>query len=201
MPATITLFRPVGVRELELILGAESRAFPPRLPEQPIFYPVLNFEYADQIAREWNAPSLHQAGYVTRFEVDAAYGSRFEAKQVGARMHRELWVPAEELGEFNRHIVGAIRVVSAHFGPAFEGCIPASGALQGLHATAQLATLGGLLERNRTEFVRELGAQPIAVRLNYPFWCTLPMEGKDRVLTAVAAAWRERYPDDALSVT
>ena len=40
-PQTITLFRPVGPKELELIRAANFRAFPPRLPDQPIFYPVL----------------------------------------------------------------------------------------------------------------------------------------------------------------
>jgi hypothetical protein len=45
----ITLYRPVGQKELDLIRELEYRAFPPRLPEQPIFYPVLNQEYAAQI--------------------------------------------------------------------------------------------------------------------------------------------------------
>jgi len=34
-------------------------------------------------------------------------------------IHNELWVPAEELEEFNRNIVGEIRVVSAFFGEGF----------------------------------------------------------------------------------
>ena len=53
-PETTTLYRPVGPEELELIKQADWSAFPPRLPEQPIFYPVLNEEYATQIARAWN---------------------------------------------------------------------------------------------------------------------------------------------------
>src|SRR5579872_7003593 len=113
---TKTLFRPVGIRELELILAAGSRAFPPRLPEQPIFYPVLNQEYAVEIARDWNARSAHRAGFVTRFEVEQAYVSRFEEETVGARRHTELWVPAEELAEFNSHIIGRILLVAAFFG-------------------------------------------------------------------------------------
>ena len=39
---TIVLFRPVGEKELALIRQLDDRAFPPRLPEQPIFYPVAN---------------------------------------------------------------------------------------------------------------------------------------------------------------
>lgn len=112
---TVTLYRPVGPKELELIKTADWRAFPPRLPEQPIFYPVLNFEYAQEIARDWNAAGTDGSGFVTRFEIEADYVSKFEEHVVGAKRHRELWVPAEELEEFNRHIVGQISV-AASFG-------------------------------------------------------------------------------------
>ena len=111
--STTTLYRPVGPKELKLIEASGWRAFPPRLPEQPIFYPVLNEKYAAQIAERWNVPASG-AGYVTAFEIDAAYVARFEPKQVGAREHVELWVPAEELEEFNAHIVGEIRVVLSY---------------------------------------------------------------------------------------
>jgi hypothetical protein len=110
---TITLFRPVGLEELKLIEAAEWKGFPPRLPDQPIFYPVTNEGYAAQIARDWNTKVGSRHGYVTRFDVDAAYVARFEKQVVGGREHEELWVPAEELEEFNRHIVGAIEVTQA----------------------------------------------------------------------------------------
>ena len=84
--------------------------FPPRLPEQPIFYPVTNEAYAAQIARDWNTRFGSKEGFVTRFDVDAAYVAKFDRKIVGGREHEELWVPAEELKEFNRHIVGKIEV-------------------------------------------------------------------------------------------
>jgi hypothetical protein len=42
---------------------------------------------------------------------------------VGDHRHRELWVPAEELDEFNRHIVGRITVAAAFAGPDFQGQI------------------------------------------------------------------------------
>ena len=113
--ATTTLYRPVGPEELKLIAASGWKAFPPRLPEQPIFYPVLNEEYAAQIAERWNVRESG-AGYVTAFEVDAEYLSRFEVKQVGAREHTELWIPAEELARFNDHIVGTIRVVRRYGG-------------------------------------------------------------------------------------
>lgn len=107
---TTTLFRPVGPNELELIRQLELEAFPPRLPEQPIFYPVTNEDYAIKIARDWNVPASG-AGFVTRFLVDTAYLSQFSRKVVGGKSHEELWVPAEQLEEFNRHIVGKIEVI------------------------------------------------------------------------------------------
>jgi len=71
----------------------------------------MNEEYASQIAREWNVRDSG-AGYVTRFEVDAEFARRYPVQTVGARVHEELWVPADELGEFNQHIVGLIEVVA-----------------------------------------------------------------------------------------
>ncbi|MFN8395610.1 MAG: ADP-ribosylation/crystallin J1 [Bacteroidia bacterium] len=111
---TTTLYRPVGPQELALIEESDWTAFPPRLEWQPIFYPVMNEEYAIQIARDWNVPESG-SGYVTRFEVDSEYLSRFEVQNVGGSMHEELWVPAEELAEFNRHIVGRIVVTQSFF--------------------------------------------------------------------------------------
>ncbi|WP_030455974.1 hypothetical protein [Herbidospora cretacea] len=107
---TMTLWRPTGPQELELVRRSGFTAWPPRLPEQPIFYPVLNEDYAVKIARDWNVPASG-AGYVTRFEVDAAFAERYPVRQAGGQTILELWVPAEELDEFNRHIVGLIEVV------------------------------------------------------------------------------------------
>ena len=107
---TKTLFRPVGPVELKLIEESGWKEFPPRLPEQPIFYPVLNEEYASQIAERWNVPASG-SGFVTAFEVDADYVSKFDVRQVGGELHQELWIPAEQLDEFNAHIVGVIRIV------------------------------------------------------------------------------------------
>ncbi len=118
------LFRPVGLEELLLIYRSGMRAFPPRLPDQPIFYPVLNGEYARQIAREWNTGTCSLAGLVTRFGVDDGYAERFERRVVGSRVHEELWVPAEELAEFNGHIAGLIEVTAAYFGEGYRGAIP-----------------------------------------------------------------------------
>jgi hypothetical protein len=106
-----TLFRPVGSKELTLIRESGWRAFPPRLPEQPIFYPVLSEEYAAQIARDWNTRD-GGAGYVLRFEVESEYLQQFPIRVAGSRIHQEYWISAEGLAEFNRHIAGLIQVVS-----------------------------------------------------------------------------------------
>ena len=120
------LFRPVGLKELELLATSGYQAFPPRLPEQPIFYPVLNFPYAEQIARGWNTKDRASgfAGFVTQFVVDESYISQFPIQVVGgAAVHQELWIPAEELATFNQHIVGKIEIVAAYYGERFIGVI------------------------------------------------------------------------------
>jgi hypothetical protein len=128
---TVVLYRPVGVKELELIAASGFRAFPPRLAWQPIFYPVLNRAYAATIARDWNTKDAASgyAGFVTEFEVEDGYASQFRVQQVGAALYRELWVPAEELAEFNRHINGLIRVVESYYGESFAGVVEHSSGL------------------------------------------------------------------------
>lgn len=116
---TITLYRPVGAKELELIAESDYLAFPPRLYFQPIFYPVMNEEYATQIARDWNTKdeASGYVGYVTSFEVSSDYLSKFEVQVVGAAdVHQEYWIPAEELEEFNKNILGKIEVISTFVG-------------------------------------------------------------------------------------
>ena len=110
-PETSILYRPVGPKELELIAASGYHEFPPRLPEQPIFYPVLNEEYARQIAREWNVPASG-SGYVTRFAVRKEFLGRYAEHQVGTSVHRELWIPAGDLAERNRNIVGLMEVIA-----------------------------------------------------------------------------------------
>jgi hypothetical protein len=115
--ATVILYRPVGTKELALIEASGWTAFPPRLPEQPIFYPVTNEAYARQIARDWNA--LHnedKRGYVVRFAVRRDVADSYERKVVGGREHEELWVPAEQLNSFNAAIEGGIELI-AEYGP------------------------------------------------------------------------------------
>jgi hypothetical protein len=110
---TITLFRPVGTKELALIESSGFKAFPPRLPEQPIFYPVLNKDYAVQIARDWNAKyNDDRTGYVTQFNVQKAFLDKYEVKTVGGSMHQEYWIPAEDLADLNMNILGKIEIIA-----------------------------------------------------------------------------------------
>lgn len=110
------LYRPVGEKEYRLIEQSGFTKFPPRLPEQPIFYPVLNKMYAAEIASKWNTADKNSGykGYVMEFEVDDEYIARFKVQTVGAHYHKELWIPAEELDEFNSRIRGLISVSEAY---------------------------------------------------------------------------------------
>lgn len=113
MIETVTLYRPVGKKELALIEASGFAGFPPRLPEQPIFYPVLNEEYATQIARDWNAKyNEDKVGYVTRFEVKTEFLDNYDIHVVGGAVHEEYWIPAEDLNKLNENIVGKIEVIA-----------------------------------------------------------------------------------------
>ena len=117
----LTLYRPTGRAEFDLIAASGFRRFPPRLPEQPIFYPVLDRAYAEQIARDWNAPdpSCGHVGYVLRFAVERPWVDRYAVRRVGDATANELWVPSTELEALNDAIVGRIAVVTV-----FRGGVP-----------------------------------------------------------------------------
>lgn len=110
---TITLYRPTGPNELELVKANGYKSWPPRLPEQPIFYPVTNEEYAKEIAIQWNIKQSG-TGYVTRFEVKKSFMDSYEVQQVGSSYHQEWWIPAEELETLNDNIVGSIEVIGKY---------------------------------------------------------------------------------------
>jgi len=110
----VTLWRPVGPEELDLIRKSGMRGFPPRLPEQPIFYPVLTEAYAAKIARDWNVPASGK-GFVVRFRVAKDFLDHYPVRQAGGREHLEYWIPAADLAAFNEAIIGEIEVV-AEFG-------------------------------------------------------------------------------------
>jgi hypothetical protein len=108
---TVTLWRAVGPEELALMRAADMRAVPPRLPEQPIFYPVTTEAYAVKIARDGNVPASG-AGHVTRFRERRGLLDRYKVQEAGGGAHREYWIPAEDFGAFNAAIVGEIEVTA-----------------------------------------------------------------------------------------
>lgn len=107
------LYRPVSLKELELIRESNFSKFPPRLPDQPIFYPVLNIEYARQITIDWNVPAYGN-GYVLEFEVNDKYLSKFETQNVGGKGYDELWIPSEDMDNFNSNIIGSIKIIERY---------------------------------------------------------------------------------------
>lgn len=114
---TTRLYRPVGLKEMELIVELGYNAFPPRLEWQPIFYPVTNQQYADQIAFEWNTVDEFSGfiGIVTAFDVNSDFLEKYEIQNVGDKNHNELWIPSEDLNDFNSNIIDAIQIVNVHF--------------------------------------------------------------------------------------
>lgn len=117
-----TLYRPIGLKELQLIIDLQFKAFPPRLAWQPIFYPVLNREYAVQIAEGWNTKDEFSGycGIVTRFDLPTAYLQKYEIHNVGGFINNELWIPSEELEEFNKQITGRIDIIDVFLGDRFN---------------------------------------------------------------------------------
>ena len=107
----VELWRPTGPEEIELVRASGSTRWPPRLPDQPIFYPVLNEDYATRIARDWNVKASG-VGFVTRFRVRKAFLDRYDVQQVGRLTILEYWIPAEDLEEINENIVGTIEEVA-----------------------------------------------------------------------------------------
>ena len=118
---TITLYRPVGEKEMILILESDNKCFPPRLDWQPIFYPVLNEKYAIEIASKWNTNDEfgNYLGFVTKFEVTEEEFKKYKIENVGAAHNNELWVPSEKLAEFNNAIIGKIEVTKIFKGEKF----------------------------------------------------------------------------------
>ena len=191
------LYRPVGLQELELIYNSGMKAFPVRLPQQPVFYPVLDLEYARKVASDWNVNSGQFAGYVTQFKVEDDYISQFEEHIVGSSGHREFWIPAEEMEKFNQHIIGHIKVVEAHFGDTFQGFVAEKFGLQGKSAVEQFTLLANSYLYKRMDFYLEIQRNHKAVFLNYPFWQTYDFKNpglKEKIIKAIREAWLTSFP-------
>jgi len=167
------LYRPVGLRELELIIENDFKKYPPRLPQQPIFYPVLNYEYAKQIATRWNLTDSNSgySGFITEFEINEKFADKYEVKVVGSKLHQELWVPAEELEEFNNEIVGLIKVTDSFYGHEYRGPIPTVTNMKGKDAYTQFIILSKLYDSNKVDFNCEVLYHWKTIFINFNFWC------------------------------
>jgi hypothetical protein len=110
MSDLVTLYRPVGPAELELVRASGFRRWPPRLAGQPIFYPVANLEYAREIAGRWN---VEESGFgaVLSFQLPAEFIARYPLQTVGSARHQEWWIPAQELEELNDAICGEMKII------------------------------------------------------------------------------------------
>jgi tetratricopeptide (TPR) repeat protein len=193
----MNLYRVVGLQELGSIYDSNMKAFPVGLSQQPIFYPVLQIEYARQLASDWNVKSGEFAGYVTQFKVDDQYIGKFEEHAVGNSAYRELWIPAEELDAFNKHILGSIKTVEAYFGDGFQGFIPEKFGLQGKNAIEQFTYLANTYVYKRMDFYLEIRRNHKSVYLNYPFWQKYGFKNpglKEKILKAIKEAWLTSFP-------
>ena len=90
------------------------RRWPPRLPEQPIFYPVLNEEYATMIARDWNVKQSTERATSpsSRFGRTSSTARGSSGRRADTIL--EYWIPAEDLDALNENIIGTIDVVAEY---------------------------------------------------------------------------------------
>ncbi|MDO3410586.1 hypothetical protein QWJ34_12510 [Saccharibacillus sp. CPCC 101409] len=199
-----TLYRPVGLAEMKLILDADLKAFPPRLPEQPIFYPVLNKTYADKIASDWNTKDRFSGfvGFVTEFDVQSPFIDRFEAQIVGSTVHEELWIPSEDLEEMNDNIAGRIKLIDAFYGKPYTGLTPESTVFDGQSPAEQFKTWCAIYNHNPMDFYGEIREHWIYIYMNYAYWTELDHAAagvseaeKKEVMLKMNEYWTEQFAD------
>lgn len=188
------LYRPVGKKELELIIESQNKAYPPRLDWQPIFYPVLNFEYAQQIAVKWNLDDEFSgySGFVTEFEIPENYFNQFEVQNVGGDLHNELWVPSENLPEFNAQIVGPIQISGRYYGSKYTGEVESTQFFQNKNANQQWEIL------TQTEDLKELiQAEKTAILINWNYWRLTHLQEEQfqkATFDQILEEWKSLFP-------
>ncbi|OJJ22531.1 hypothetical protein BKI52_07570 [marine bacterium AO1-C] len=189
------LYRPVGLKELELILT--ENAYPPRLDWQPIFYPVLNFEYAEQIATQWNLDDEFSgyAGFVTEFEIDDSYVSQFEVQNVGGFLHNELWIPAEELATFNTHIQGFIQLSGAFYGEKYIGKIEHTKSFTDLNSQEQFTFIENWIAQGK-DLAILIENDSIAIQINFTRWQN--NASNPSILKQIQETWQQLLPERLL---
>jgi hypothetical protein len=167
------LFRPVGLYEMTKILDSKCIEFPKRLEDQPIFYPVLEYSYAKTIAKDWNSKDSFSGyvGFITEFEIGDEYIQTKEIHCVGKQEMLEYWIPAEELNEFNKNIIGKIKIVEAFFGIKYKGIPPnRTLSLQQGYILNQLQFLDELYHYNGMDFSGTVSLEYKIINLNLLYW-------------------------------
>lgn len=202
-----TLFRPVGLTEMKLILDSDLKAFPSRLPEQPIFYPVLNKQYADQIASEWNTKDRFSGfvGFVTEFNVKSPFIDQFEKQVVGTKQHEELWIPSEDLEEMNSNIDGLIKLIDVHYGKDYKGLTPELTIFEDKSVIDQFRIWHDIYEYNSMDFYCEIREHWKYILMNYKYWVDIDHtligindDLKNEVISKMKEFWNENFPDISL---
>ena len=94
---------------MDLVIQSGYKKWPPRLPDQDIFYPVTTEQYAHEV-NAWNFKQFGD-GYVTRFEVKEEFVKNYKIQAVGGLTRTEWWIPASDLETLNENIIGLIEVI------------------------------------------------------------------------------------------
>ncbi|WP_337100030.1 hypothetical protein [Paenibacillus sp. YIM B09110] len=186
---------------MKLMLDGDLKGFPPRLPEQPIFYPVLNKPYADQIARSWNTKDKFSGyvGFVTEFKVASPFIDQFEEQVVGAGMHNELWIPSEQVEELNQNILGRIQLVDVFYGNDYMGLEQEGNTLDNKSLVEQFIYLKDKMSINMNDsklLIREHWQQ---IFMNACYWnfaeLGITEQVKADTLSSMIHCWDEIFPD------
>lgn len=167
------LFRPVGLSEMEKILKDGCQGYPPRRKEQPIFYPVLNEEYAATIARDWNTKDSISGyvGFVTAFTICDEYIKNYHVQCVGSQIHQEYWIPAEELSTFNSKIEGKIKIINAFYGKDYQGLEPVTiQNMKELDLQEQVIFLDKLRQENTKKLEDTVLSEWMLMNTNLSYW-------------------------------
>ena len=172
------LYRPVGLYEMKKILETDCKAFPPRQKQQPYFYPVLNKSYAKEIVF-WNVKDKNSgyAGFITEFDVENSYIEKYDVHCVGNETHLELWIPAEDLHNFNKNIINQIKIVDVYYGDNYKGLPPRG--VSGFKETdvyKQIELLQNIIKYNEFDFYGTVLVEWELLNLNLLFWKSLGVD-------------------------
>ena len=112
MSYSTCLYKSLTPAQFAGVIQSDWRELAAESPDQKMFYPKLNRQYAEMVARMLNL-AHYNAAYVVKFNVNALFLARYEIQTVAYDEHQEYKIPIEDLPLLNCHIVGIIEVVSA----------------------------------------------------------------------------------------